>query len=69
MEAFDETDGQGHIIGNTSGLVLKYGANRGALIFTCNTFKELIQHAESLAVQIGMPKSRIWDIFDWNQPT
>lgn len=47
--------------------VPKYGYRRGALIFTSHTYKELTTHTENLAHLIGMPKSRIWDLFDWNE--
>ena len=44
----------------------KFGVRRGALIWECNSYKALVAHAQECAVAIGMPKSRIWDIFDWN---
>lgn len=62
-----EEDADGHVIGDTTKLVKKLGYRRGALIHTCYRYKDLTAHAEKLAKLIGMPKSRIWDIFDWSE--
>ena len=56
-----------HVIGTDTKKVTKYGAQRGAQVFICHSYKELVAHATDLAIKIGMPKSRIWDIFDWNE--
>ena len=66
VNAYDDND---RVIGNDTVFVARYGPRRGALVYTTDTYKDLVNKAESLAKVIGMPKSRIWDIFDWNQPS
>ena len=63
----DYIPGTDCVVGQKTVYGEKYGSRRGALIATFNTYKQLVSHAEYLAKVIGMPKSRIWDIFDWNQ--
>lgn len=45
----------------------RFGSNRGVLIRSFSTYNALTVHVHSLCVKIGIPKSRAWDIFDWNK--
>lgn len=59
-------DKDGHVIGDTVEMRPKWGYRRGALIYITDHYGDLVRHAQVLAQRLGMPKSRIWDIFDWN---
>lgn len=65
VDEYDKTDT--HVVGSKTISVPKFGGQRGAHVWTGHQYKALVAHAEYLAKMIGMPKSRIWDIFDWNE--
>lgn len=61
-----EYDIQGNEVGTTTALRPRWGGERGALIGEFTHYNRLVDHAKGLAKKIGLPASRIWDIFDWN---